>query len=82
MDVNRTDNIIAMEQELDQWCRRIRAMMEKWNQLNADQDESATDEDFHNAPESSPILLVEETESTIKLSSTPNLSVTIPVKAT
>ena len=67
------DDIIAMEQESDQWCRRIKAMMEKWNQLNADQDESATDEDFHYAPEISPILLVEETESTIEPSSNPNL---------
>ena len=74
MNADRRDNIIAWEQESDQWGRGITAMIKKWNQLNADRDESATDEDFHDAPESSPILPVEETESTIEPSSNPNLS--------
>ena len=73
MNTDHRDDIIAMVQESDRWSRQIGAIMEKWNQLNASRDESSTDEDFHNAPKSSPTLPVEETESTIEPSSNSSL---------
>ena len=67
------DNIIAFEQESDRWINRINAMIKKWMQLKANQDEGTTiDEDIHAAdtPESSPTLPMKET-SAIKPSSNP-----------
>ena len=71
MNADHRDDMIAIVQESDRWSRQIGAMMEKWNQLNASRDESSTDENFHDAPESSPTLPVEKTESTINPFSNP-----------